>query len=232
MRDERNYFAGIPMTCIPGMERCNVLVQTQVAFRPTYLVIPAIIAPDFMIEDIKIGKNSEFVSGAAISATVFSGDVVVLKDKVVKAVSDLPLAMKMDDWHPENTLCLTVFNLNTHARNFLGAIVGPPLPAMDKVPRNPGFDISQIADDAKRPRWAQIKQATRVWSEDDATVGHSDHENVESAFKRIYGVPMPAPAETWDDGEVLYKRLPMGIVVCSSYPGNSEIRVWLDPDAE
>lgn len=130
--DERNYFAGIPMTCIPGMERWNVLIRTQVAFRPTYIVIPAIIAPDFMIEDIKIGKNSEFVSTAGIHASVFSGDVVVLKDKVVSAVSDLPLAMKMDNWHIENTLCLTVVNLNARARNFLGAIVGPPLPAMDR----------------------------------------------------------------------------------------------------
>ena len=82
----------------------------------------------------------------------------------------------------------------------------------------------------KRPDWTRIKQATHVWSEDDATVGHSDHETVDRAFKRIYGVTVPTPLETLDDGEAYYKRLPMGIVVCESYPGNSEIAVWLNPE--
>ena len=75
----------------------------------------------------------------------------------------------------------------------------------------------------KRPDWTQIKQATRVWSEDDVTVGQSDHETVDRAFMRIYGVQMLDPLETWDDGDSFYKRLPMGIVVIESFPGNSGI---------
>jgi hypothetical protein len=77
------------------------------------------------------------------------------------------------------------------------------------------------------PSWTLIKQAHRVWCEDDATVGMPDHETVEQAFERIYAVPMPPPIETFDDGESVYKRLCLGIVVCESYPGNSEIAVWL-----
>jgi hypothetical protein len=127
MREELNYFLGIPMTVIPGNSTYNVLVRTQTAFRPTYLVIPSSIAPHFVIQDIKIGKNSEFISPDGIHASAFSGDVVILKDKVVKAVSDLPLAMKMDDCHLESAICLTVVNIDACARNFFGALVGPPL---------------------------------------------------------------------------------------------------------
>ncbi len=82
----------------------------------------------------------------------------------------------------------------------------------------------------KRPRWTLLSQAISVWSEDDATVSQSDHETIERAFKRIYGVPMPDPIEVWsDDEESSYRLLPMGIVACDSYPGNSQIAVWPHP---
>lgn len=126
MSDLRNIFVGIPMTFVEGLECYNIIVRTHVAFKPTYVVIPALSAPDFEIRDIKIGKESQFAGPAAIHASVFSGEVVILKDKVVKAVSDLPLAMEMKVCRPEEVICLTVFNLNPATRNFFGAIVGPP----------------------------------------------------------------------------------------------------------
>lgn len=82
----------------------------------------------------------------------------------------------------------------------------------------------------ERPNWTQLKKAKRVWAEDDATISQLDHETVDRAFKRIYGVTMPNHLEIYDDGESVYKRLPMGIVICESYPGNSEIAVWLHPE--
>jgi len=127
MNGELNHFLGIPKTIIPGCDVCSMAVRSQVSFRPTYLVIPKVIADDFEILDLKIGKNSQLVSGDPIHASVFSGEVVVLKDKVVDVVSDLPLAMKMDVYRPELAICLTVRNLNACARNFFGAIVGPPV---------------------------------------------------------------------------------------------------------
>lgn len=124
---DANHFLGFPMTAIAGMSTLNVVARTQVAFRPTYIVIPANVAPDFLLRDLKIGKNSEFISYDPLHAGIFSGEVVVLKDQIVKAVSNLPLAMKMDNCYPENTVCLTVTNINANARNFFGALVGPPL---------------------------------------------------------------------------------------------------------
>lgn len=125
MEKELNHFLGIPTTMITGCEVRGVVVRSQVSFRPTYLVIPKVIAVDFEILDLKIGKNSQFVSGDPIHASVFSGEVVVLKDKVVNVVSDLPLAMRMDVYRPELEIHLTVRNLNPCSRNFFGAIVGP-----------------------------------------------------------------------------------------------------------
>jgi hypothetical protein len=65
-----------------------------------------------------------------------------------------------------------------------------------------------------------------VWSEDDATVGCSGHETLSAAFKRLYAVPMPEPIEVYDDGDAVYKHLPINIIVCESYPGNSSIHAW------
>ena len=78
----------------------------------------------------------------------------------------------------------------------------------------------------RRPDWSLIRRACRVWAEDDATTGQLDHETMDRAFLRIYKLPMPAPLETWDDGESFYKRLPAGLVARESYPGNSEIAAW------
>lgn len=75
----------------------------------------------------------------------------------------------------------------------------------------------------RRPDWSLIRRACRVWAEDDATTGQLDHETIDRAFLRIYRLPMPAPLETWDDGESFYKRLPARLVVSESYPGCSEI---------
>jgi len=75
-----------------------------------------------------------------------------------------------------------------------------------------------------QPDWTLDKNSTLVWSEDDATVSCEDHEDEGTAFFRISKVKMSPPLETWDAGDALYKLLPAGIVVISSYPGNSSIR--------
>ena len=125
--DGRNYFLGLPITLVPGLSAYNVVARTQVAFRPTYIVVPASVAKGFVILDVKVGKNSQLISSDPVPAEVFSGDVVVLKDAVVGASSDLPLGMMMDDCHVGETVVLTVQNTLAWAANFCGAVVGPPL---------------------------------------------------------------------------------------------------------
>ena len=44
MEKELNHFLGIPITMFTGCEVRGVVVRSQVSFRPTYLVIPKVIA--------------------------------------------------------------------------------------------------------------------------------------------------------------------------------------------
>lgn len=77
-----------------------------------------------------------------------------------------------------------------------------------------------------RPAWTLTSRAHHIWEEDDGTTSHHDHERLGAAFQRIYDAPMPAPLETYDDGDAVFKLLPSGLVVCESYPGNSGIYAW------
>lgn len=54
----------------------EIVVVTEAAFRAHRLVVPASIAPLFVIEDIRIGNASQFVSGAAVPAALFAPDTV------------------------------------------------------------------------------------------------------------------------------------------------------------
>lgn len=88
------------------------------------------------------------------------------------------------------------------------------------------YPTSKTEKIVEQPNWTFTKKAHCVWSEDDADVGLPGHETLDRAYKRIYKAHMPEALETWDAGDALYGRLPGGIVVCSSYPGNSGIFTW------
>ena len=125
--DTSNYFLGLPQTTIPGLSTYNVIGRPQTDFEPQYIVIPRSLAPHFLIVDIKIGKESQFVSEAPIPAEIFSGDVVILKDQQINVVSDLPLRMKMDKCRVGYVVCVTIQNLDACAKWFSGVVIGPPL---------------------------------------------------------------------------------------------------------
>lgn len=54
----------------------EIVVVPDVAFRADRLVIPAAIAPLFVIEDIRIGTMSQFVGAGGISAELFSPQMI------------------------------------------------------------------------------------------------------------------------------------------------------------
>jgi hypothetical protein len=53
----------------------EIVVMPQMAFRPERLVVASNIAPDFIIENIQIGAQAQFI-GAGISAEVFTSNAV------------------------------------------------------------------------------------------------------------------------------------------------------------
>ena len=111
-RNSREYALGLGSTSVSGSSSANINVQPQVIFRPERLVIPSNLAVDFLITDIKVGKNSQLVSTGALPAVMFT--------EVAFGVR-----LKMDTCQISMFVTLSVTNQNPSARNLQGGIVGP-----------------------------------------------------------------------------------------------------------
>jgi len=111
-RAAREYALGLGSTSVSGNSSANINVQPQVIFRPERLVVPSNLAVDFLITDIKVGKNSQLVSTGALPAVMFT--------EVAFGVR-----LKMDTCQIAMFVTVSVTNQNPAARNFQGGIVGP-----------------------------------------------------------------------------------------------------------
>ena len=111
-RSAREFVIGLGSTALPGLSSANIAVQPQVIFRPERIVIPSNLAADFLITDIKVGKNSQLVSPGAIPAVVFVENAFGVR-------------LKMDTAQIAQFITISVTNQNGAARNFQGAIIGP-----------------------------------------------------------------------------------------------------------
>jgi hypothetical protein len=60
-----------PETIVAGLTYASIPAYPQIPGKPLHLAVPPEIAPFFMIEDIKIGKNSQFAAPSGIRASCF-----------------------------------------------------------------------------------------------------------------------------------------------------------------
>jgi hypothetical protein len=111
-RNAREYALGLGSTSVTGNSSANINVQPQVIFRPERLVVPSNIAVDFLITDIKVGKNSQLVSTGALPAVMFTEQAFGVR-------------LKMDTAQISMFVTVSVTNQNALARNFQGGLVGP-----------------------------------------------------------------------------------------------------------
>lgn len=111
-RNSREYALGLGSTSVAGLSSANINVQPQVIFRPERLVIPSNVAPDFLITDLKVGKNSQLASTGALPAVMFTE-------------SAFGVRLKMDTAQISMFVTISVTNQSTVARNFQGGLVGP-----------------------------------------------------------------------------------------------------------
>lgn len=111
-RSSREYALGLGSTSVAGNSSANINVQPQVIFRPERLVIPSNIAMDFLITDIKVGKNSQLVSTGALPGLMFTENAFGVR-------------LKMDTAQISMFVTISVTNQNPNARNFQGGLVGP-----------------------------------------------------------------------------------------------------------
>ena len=70
----RYFPMGVPATTIAAGAAATIPVQPQVPFRPQRFVVPSDIAGSFTIGDIRVGKNSQFVTADAVPARAFQED--------------------------------------------------------------------------------------------------------------------------------------------------------------
>ena len=111
-RNAREYALGLGSTSVAGTSSANINVQPQVIFRPERLVVPSNLAVDFLITDIKVGKNSQLVSTGALPAVMFTENAFGVR-------------LKMDTAQISMFVTVSVTNQNPAARNFQGGLVGP-----------------------------------------------------------------------------------------------------------
>jgi hypothetical protein len=111
-RSSREYALGLGSTSVAGNSSANINVQPQVIFRPERLVVPSNIAVDFLITDIKVGKNSQLVSTGALPAVMFTENAFGVR-------------LKMDTAQISMFVTISVTNQNPNAKNFQGGLVGP-----------------------------------------------------------------------------------------------------------
>lgn len=89
-----------------------VTSQPQVVFRPDRLVVPSAIAPDFLINDIKVGKNSQLISSTPVPAEIFTED-------------GTGVTLKMDTAQVSQIISLTLYNLDAAPHRFYATMLGP-----------------------------------------------------------------------------------------------------------
>ena len=96
---------------IPAGQTVDIPTRPQTLFRGTRLVIPSTIAPNFVVEDIKVGRNSQFVASGGQPGEVFkdtaTGDNVTL-----------------DTCAPGMDITLKVTNITGTVQDFRAALIG------------------------------------------------------------------------------------------------------------
>jgi hypothetical protein len=113
-RSSREYALGLGLTTVAGNSSANINVQPQVVFRPERLVVPSNVAVDFLITDIKVGKNSQLASTGALPALMFTE-------------SAFGVRLKMDTAQISMFVTISVTNTNANPKSFAGGLVGPAI---------------------------------------------------------------------------------------------------------
>jgi hypothetical protein len=86
--------------------------QPQVTFRPDRIVVPSSVADAFRIDDLKIGKNSQLVSGGPVHAQTFSEGAFGVR-------------LKLDTLAVSQTVLFRVTNISAGAETFFASLIGP-----------------------------------------------------------------------------------------------------------
>lgn len=107
----RKYPLGFPITAIATGVTLNVTASTQVLFRSRRLIIPSIIASLVLVNDFRIGKDSQFLSSGPVPGRAF----------VETAVG---VDLSLDTAQVSQSLSLNVQNTSLATISFMAAVLG------------------------------------------------------------------------------------------------------------
>lgn len=99
------------VTTIAAGASAIITQRPQVLFQPSRVVVPSSIAPSFLINDLKIGKNSQFTASGSLPAAVFSE-------------LSVGVALAMDAATVAQDISLNVTNTSAGALRFTAAMIG------------------------------------------------------------------------------------------------------------
>lgn len=111
-RKGRQLILGFSSTgTVPAATTVDIIQRPQLTFRPERIFIPAAIGANFNVADVRIGKNSQFLSAGAVPGAVFSETVFGGR-------------LKMDTCQIAQDIDLRVTNISAGDLNFFAAMIG------------------------------------------------------------------------------------------------------------
>lgn len=110
-RGARGFPIGFGPTAVAGGATVTFTAQPQLIFRPSRLIVPAIIAGSFSVADLKIGKNSQLVSANPIPAVAFAENAV-------------DAGLRLDTCNVGQLIALQVTNNAVNSVTFSAALLG------------------------------------------------------------------------------------------------------------
>jgi hypothetical protein len=105
------YGLSLGKTHVDGHCLAYITASPSVTFHPERLIVPKDIAVDFLVNEIRVGKNSQLMSVGALPAVMFTEKAVGVR-------------LRMDAVPPSMLVTIGVTNQSPDARCFRGTLVG------------------------------------------------------------------------------------------------------------
>jgi hypothetical protein len=100
------------VTAVAAAATANITSRPQLTFRPDRLVVAGSIAASFLINDLRIGKNSQFLAGVAVPAEAFGQQAFGVR-------------LKLDTAQVSQDIVLNVTNTSGAGLRFNAVMIGP-----------------------------------------------------------------------------------------------------------
>lgn len=108
----RTYFMGFFAAAVGAGATVAVTERPQVPFRPERFIVPSAFAPNFVINDLRVGKNSQLVTAQAVPAQAFQEDA-----------TNTPLGL--DTAQVSQDITCNITNVSGAPSDFRAALIGP-----------------------------------------------------------------------------------------------------------